>query len=195
MFKGKSLHKVIDRLSKEKCLNVEIPSDGYLHGVASYFSVKNGTMWILEPSSVHKYEERNNIAYTLIDTNFKRGNQKWTQYMVVAFITEVMNNYMSGGIKELEISERYNVPVKRLEHTVSTFMSLHRTRYCLQNFFTELDFTLWRFRDIKTFDKLRKQNKVTDSEIKLLMKCNMIAFDFKSKEYIAINSLLDIIER
>ena len=188
MFRNKPFYKVMDNLSKEKCMNKETITPITIIS-------KNDTRWILKPSSINKAEMRSNIVETLKDIDFKRGDKKWTQYTVVAFISEVLENYMFKLNKEKEISERYNVPTNKLDARASMFLSLHRIRYCLDNFFTDYNFIIWKFRDMKIFNKLLKQNKITNREIAVLLELGLISQNKKSGEFIIKNSIFDIIER
>ena len=188
MFRNKPFYKVMDNLSKEKCMNKETITPITIIS-------KNDTRWILKPDSINKAEMRSNIVETLKEIGFKRGNKKWTQYTVVAFNSEVLENYMFKHNKEKEISERYNVSINKLESMTSMFLSLHRMRYCLDNFFTDYNFVIWKFRDIKIFNKLLKQNRVTSREIVILLELGLIEQDKKSGEFIIKNSIFDLLER
>lgn len=180
MLRG-SFDKVMDKLSSNKYI-LNQPLDEYIS--CNYQILVHHTPKKYIFSSEHNLlaNRRRDIVSTLQGMNYKRGKKGWTEKVVVSFITEVTDSSIYSTIEE--ISGRYNVSDTKVYSMVSFFFNLCRNRYHLDEYFTDIDYTMWKYRESKYFDKYLKENKVTKRELDILSAFNMIKYDNKKHTYI-----------
>jgi len=125
---------------------------------------------------------RRTLKYLLKEIEYQRKD-KWCSQIVVAFIHEVMDLYMTQGdpaiikAKEKSISKRYNVPISRLKTQVALFINnLDRCKdtYGIYDYFTRIEILMWKYRDVKTLQKDLAQNKVKENDLQILKNLEII---------------------
>lgn len=130
-----------------------------------------------------KQMERDTIVRTLKESNFRRGDLKWTPTVVAGFMDEVMYLYCSElpfcdrvHSKEVfdrlkkEISIRYNVPENKLKSEVAFIITRffnNMDSYKLLYYFTYEELLLWKYRDIEKFQEDLENNKISQKNINI----------------------------
>lgn len=139
--------------------------------------IEDRTYW-LESTARVKISRRVEVVNTLKAINYERKDSRWTTQSVVGFIDEVIDlnkNYSTE--QAMEISKRYNVEPNRFNQQVSMFMSLKRSTYSLNWYFSDYEYTAWKYRDAKTLKKALENETITQKEIDALKELNLFKVD------------------
>lgn len=171
MFEGK-LSNLYGKLERHKELaNMELRH--YIH-YDCYLSTKNKDReyWLTSSARI-KITRRIEVVNTLKEIHYKRNEDNWTSQTVAAFIDEVMDLQKDyNDERALEISERYNVDKNKLFKQASFFISLKRSTYSLNWYFSDFELVLWKYREQKTLKKALENNTISEREINILKEAN-----------------------
>lgn len=168
----KKFFKLCDKLETSKFLK-NLDNYEYNNFYRRFNCNDNRTYFIISDLKA-KCDDRYNIVETLQGIDYHRAKDKWTQETVTAFITEVMQDTFGSTTCDYakEISKRYNIKQSKLKSMVSFFMGLKRTTYKLDEYFTEYEYTMWKYRDSKTLSKALANKTITEREIDILKQLN-----------------------
>lgn len=180
---GSNLDNVCRKLEKNKSLkNMEV--NEYLKFLC-WLNTSETRRYFMISENESKYHLRCQLVQTLKEIDYRRKNNNWTSRTVAAFIQEAIECLLSGtSDEEQEISRRYNVDINKFSSMVSFFMGLKRTTYSLNQFFTDYDYTIWKYRNPKTFKKALELETISKQELNILEELNIIIYDKKNNTYI-----------
>lgn len=123
-----------------------------------------------------------NIIRTLKECKFERTD-KWTEKVVNAFIYEVITLYtyvQDATIiesEEVNISERYNVPINRLKTQVALFLTNLKSgkdKFNILHYFSIYNIIKWKYRDLEKLQQDIENQKIDDEDLKYLRELNII---------------------
>lgn len=123
---------------------------------------------------------RNLMTKMLEVTNYKRNNDKWTQFVAISFLNEIfrldLNNpyseYAYDKEYKIEIAERYNVPINRFRTQTALFLNnleKGKDKFELDKYFSRFEILEYKYKYKE--EKLKEDleaNKVSDSDKYLL---------------------------
>ena len=158
-FKSTTLSQYLSAFNEIQPITCEV-EDKNLFITSSYFS---------------NLATRRTMVRTLKGLNYKRGNENWNEFNVIPFIQEVftLNIDGSGNYEEdrKEISERYNVPVSRLNTQVALFIRNFENgndKYGIGNYYSKFDIFAWKYRDLSKLQEDLENNKVSKETLNIV---------------------------
>lgn len=158
----------------------------YIENFGKYqtLTVKVNNKDLIVTSSVFaNISTRRTLVNTLKNINYQRGNQKWVEQAVIAFLEEVMSLYLYEGdddyIKTVEkdISKRYNVAINRFKTQVALFLNnldKGKDNFHILSYFSPYEIITWKYRDINKLQEAIENDKISEKDKNFLRDLNII---------------------
>ena len=174
---GRKLSNVYTKLEKSKELS-DMDCMHYEHYECYIATPNKDRNYWLHSTAWIKIRRRIEVVETLKGIDYKRGNDNWTSQTVAAFIDEVFGLRKDYDVeKAAEISNRYNVDINKLNQQASFFISLKRSTYSLNWYFSEYELVSWKYRDVKTLKKALQNETISEREIQILKELGQYIVD------------------
>ena len=118
---------------------------------------------------------RRTMVRTIKGLDYKRGNKEWCEFNVIPFIQEVFTLSIEGSANyeedRKEISQRYNVPVSRLNTQVALFIRNYENgndKYGIGDYYSKFDIFAWKYRDLSKLQEDLEKGKVSKETLEIV---------------------------